>query len=255
MERRANRAFAALLAFVLGCLIMAPAAAFAEDRAVEVENHTIAQGWKAAVSDIRIGGVDAPAAGTQLDDTAQVTTAEGAGWDIPVLWVRDDLAIMPDSAEVVEGRTFLPVFAFFVPDGYALQDPDCKITLAEDLAALFGPDEIISVYSEGTGITYILPASLKGLFVRAADGPSVSGDAKGGEPSVAGYATDGAAEAAKPTLLDIHCAQTARDALTDEDLAWLIDLIINRLEPQAVNLLLDRFPAFSAAADKGEIGT
>ena len=64
-----------------------------------------------------------------------------------------------------------------------------------------------------------MPASLKGLFVRAA-----------GQPPAAGDAEDGAEETAQPTLVDIHCAQTARDALTDEDLAWLVDLIINRLE-------------------------
>ena len=244
MVKRTNRAIAALLAFVVACLIMAPAAAFAEERAVEVENHTVAQDWKATVSDIHIGGVDTPAAGTQLDDKAQVTTAENEEWDIPVLWVRDDLVIMPDTAKADEGRTYLPILAFFVPDSYALQGSDCKVTLAEDLAALFGTDEIVSVYSQGTGITYILPASLKDLFVHATDEPSATGDA-----------TEGIAETAQPTLVDIYCAQTARDALSDEDLAWLIDLVINRLEPQAVNLLIDRFPAFRAAADKGEIGT
>ena len=244
MTGKPRKAFAALLAFVLACLIMTPAAAFAEKNAVEVENHTIAQDGKATVSDIRIGGVDAPTAGTQLDEKARVSTAEGAEWDIPALWVRDDLTIMPQPAEADEGRTYLPALAFFVPNGYALQGPDFKVTLAEELAVLFGTDEVISVYSQETGITYIMPASLKGLFVRAA-----------GQPPAAGDAEDGAEKTAQPTLVDIHCAQTARDALTDEDLAWLVDLIINRLEPQAVNLLLDRFPAFRAAAEKGEIGT
>ena len=248
MAEKPRKAFAALLAFVLAFLLMAPTAALAEERAVDIENHTAVQDQKATVNDIRIGGVHAPAAGTQLDGEARVATAEGEEWDIPVLWVRDDLAIMPEAAEADEGRTYLPVLAFFVPDGYALQGPDCKVTLSEELAALFGTDEIVSAYSEETGITYILPASLKSLFVRAAGELSTADDA-GGDAAV------DAAETAQPTLVDIHCAQTARDVLTDEDLAWLVDLIVNRLEPQAVNLLLDRFPAFRAAADKGEIGT
>jgi hypothetical protein len=51
-------------------------------------------------------------------------------------------------------------------------------------------------------------------------------------------------------LIDIYCAQTARDAYTDEDLELFIDLILNKLEPQAVEMLLDRFPCLRAAADQ-----
>ena len=54
--------------------------------------------------------------------------------------------------------------------------------------------------------------------------------------------------------MEIHCAQTAREALSDEELEWFIDLIANRLEPQAVELLLQSFPAFRQAANNGEIG-
>ncbi len=58
----------------------------------------------------------------------------------------------------------------------------------------------------------------------------------------------------KRSVIDIYCGQLAKDALTDEDLEWLIDLIINSIEPQAVNYLVSKFPAFSAAAQNGEIG-
>ena len=54
--------------------------------------------------------------------------------------------------------------------------------------------------------------------------------------------------------MDIYCSQTARDAFSDEDLEFILDLILNKLEPQAVELLLDSFPAFRAAADQGQIG-
>lgn len=55
-------------------------------------------------------------------------------------------------------------------------------------------------------------------------------------------------------LVDIHCAQTARDEFSEEDLEFLLDLVVHKLEPQAVELLLDRFPAFRTAADQGQIG-
>ena len=55
-------------------------------------------------------------------------------------------------------------------------------------------------------------------------------------------------------LIDIYCAQTARDAYTDEDLELFIDLILNKLEPQAVEMLLDKFLCLRTAADQGDIG-
>lgn len=56
------------------------------------------------------------------------------------------------------------------------------------------------------------------------------------------------------TNVDIFCAQTARDFYSDSDLEFIIDLVRNRLEPQAVEMLLDRFPCMRAAADQGLIG-
>ncbi len=55
-------------------------------------------------------------------------------------------------------------------------------------------------------------------------------------------------------LIDIYCAQTARDAYPDEDLEFFIDLIIHKLEPQAVEMLLDKFLCLRTAADQGDIG-
>ncbi|MBR3146545.1 MAG: hypothetical protein IKF54_00185 [Eubacterium sp.] len=55
-------------------------------------------------------------------------------------------------------------------------------------------------------------------------------------------------------LIDIYCAQTARDAYSDEDLEFFIDLIMYKLQPQAVEMLLDQYPCLRAAADQGQIG-
>ncbi len=55
-------------------------------------------------------------------------------------------------------------------------------------------------------------------------------------------------------LIDIYCSQTARDALGSEQLQTLVDLIVTSIEPQAVNLLIERFPCFREAAEKNELG-
>lgn len=55
-------------------------------------------------------------------------------------------------------------------------------------------------------------------------------------------------------IIPVHCAKTAQNALEPEELASLVDLIRYKLQPQAVNILLDRFPAFREAYDEGLIG-
>ena len=240
-----------LLSMVLALQLVLPGAALAEQREVELDNHTHETDQASLVSGIRIDGVDKPALGVNLDTTAAVSAAEGPTWEIPVLWVRDDLQMGNDV--FVDGHSYLPVLAFFVPRDYRLEGDAYTVTLSDSLTELFGTSEIISVYNASTGITYILPAPLRDLFVQARE-----------EEAVASAATDARFDAAaeqylpqtsdRRGLIDIYCAQTARDALTDEDLAWLIELILDYLEPQAVELLLDSFPAFREAASNGEIG-
>jgi len=45
-------------------------------------------------------------------------------------------------------------------------------------------------------------------------------------------------------LVDIYCSQTAKDALGYEQLQTLVGLIVTSIEPQAVNLLIERFSLF-----------
>ena len=56
------------------------------------------------------------------------------------------------------------------------------------------------------------------------------------------------------TLLDIYCAQTARDRVSPEGLETFIDLVRGKLQPQAVDLLLTKFPGMKEAAYQGDIG-
>ncbi len=285
-HRRLNGLMTVFVALMLALQGVMPQVAYAEQRKVEVENHTSADDQTTLLTDIAIDGVDAPAPGAELDGRATVTATEGASWEIPVLWVRDDLQMGRDVAE--EGRTYLPVLAFFVPHEYALAEGAFAVTLSDSLTTLFGTQETISVYDASTGITYIMPASLKDIFARMASESSASalgegqgdgqaneqcdgqanencseqGDEQRAEQANAqgdGQGQEGQDEDASGfggdrTVVEVYCAQTARDVLSDEDLQWLVELIVHYLEPQAVELLLDSFPAFREAADNGEIG-
>ena len=245
---------------VFSVCMPSPALALLSD--VEVENHTQAEG-ATTVSGVSIDGVSAPQAGSPLDDTATVSTDQGASWDIPVLWVSDDFQL---AGEAEEGKTYLPALAFYVADGYALDADPCTVRLSDSLTKLFGGVEIVSVYNAATGITYILPASIKGLFASQGNAAVHEGEAavsvaEAGQreadstPTPTPEVPVAAESAPQRSVVDIYCAQTAKDALTDEELEWLIDLIINYLEPQAVEYLLNSFPAFRAGAANGEIGT
>ena len=130
---------------------------------MQVENHASAN-EQATVSNISIDGVDAPVVGTALDDTATVSTAEGETWDIPVLWIDNNLQL---ATLAEQDKTYLPALAFFVPQHLSVQGDSYTVTLSESLTKLFGTLEVISVYDAKTGITYILPATLKDYFTSA----------------------------------------------------------------------------------------
>lgn len=251
MKRRGNAIVSVLLSTALTLSPLLSPAALANDREVSVDNHTAISASKQIINSVQIGNVDAPIANIVLDDEATVTTAEHATWQIPVLWVSDDSQVA--SGEALEDCSYVPVLAFYVPQEYALEGDTFAVTLSDELSELFGTDEIVSVYDSRTDITYILPASLVGLFARA-DGVVQDSTETNGLEALVG-AVQGQSQETAPTLVDIYCSQTAKDALSNEDLEWLIDLILHRLEPQAVNLLLSKFPSFGEAAARGEIST
>ena len=269
-----TRFLSVFMSFVLAASFALPATAFAAEKEVRLDNHTAAEA-ATVVSGIAIDGVDAPQPGSPLDDTATVTTAEGEQWDIPVFWVASNMEL---ATSAVEGLTYLPALAFFVPGQYSVEGDGYTVELSDSLAKLFGGNEVISVYDASTGITFILPATLREFFASASqaiaprDPSSAQTDVEAepqakaaesplpesepaSESEPAGSDTESADETERQSLVDIYCAQTARDALSDADLEYLLDLIINKLQPQAVNLLLESFPSFRAGADEGSIGT
>ena len=246
---------------------------------VTVDNHTQGRENAKVVSGITIGDVTAPKEGTRLDDKAVVTTAEGDTWEIPVIWIGENLK--PDTGLAGKG-SYLPVLAYVVPEQYTIRSNDAtgrgyKITLSEDLLKLFGEEKIISIYENKTGITFILPAKLKDLYAQKGTVKNPT-DAAGGEivpdDQIAPFEDDEPEEETEEEeeeeeepeeeeeeqeesyshLVNVHCDSNAKKALTESDLEFLADLVVNILHPQAVNLLIEKFPAFRDAADNNKLG-
>ena len=288
-----RRVLSLMTSLLMALTLCAPATAWAMD--VEVTNHARPDG-RTVIADVSIDGVAAPEPGLPLDMTASVTAEPAAAWEVPVLWLRDDLEL---ASACDAGRAYLPAIAFYVPGGYALEGDSFAVTLSDSLTALFGGAEVVSVYDASTGISYILPASLRGFFATKATGVATAVEADDGDapdawsdteparvaPCPAGGAWRAAGEQAGPDqgqegpdqgqavpegegvpdqgedqpgeptqpLVDIYCSKTAKDAIATEDLERIVDLVVNRLEPQAAVLLSESFPAF-ADATENELG-
>ena len=82
---------------------------------------------------------------------------------------------------------------------------------------------------------------------------SIGGDSLSFLNEAPGFGGDPASSSSLADLVQIHCSNTAREALPQKDLETLVDLIINKIEPQAVNLLIKSFPAFQKAEKNGEL--
>ena len=270
--------------------MLAPVSVYAAETTseVDVDNHTQGRENAKTVSGITIGDVDAPKEGTRLDDKAVVTTAEGETWEIPVIWIDENLE--PDTGIAGKG-SYLPVLAYVVPDEYTIISNDksgrgYKITLSDDLLKLFGENKIISIYENKTRITYILPAKLKDLYSQKGTVKNPT-DSNGNEivpeDQVAPYEDEeepaqeqkeepeepAQEEEEKPApeqqeeddtkeeysrIVNVHCNSQAKEALSNEALEFLANLVVNTLQPKAVNLLIKKFPAFETAAQNKEIG-
>ena len=240
-----------------------PSAAIAAEDSVHLDAQSTASEASKEVSDLQVGDVDAPKAGQALDDTATITTKEGEKWDVPVLWIAPDLEL----ATTANGGE-LPVIAYFMPQEYRTA-PDARggytLRFSKDLQKIWGGQNIIAILDAATGVTYLVPESVRGYFeqarqVESAEAETGAGAEMASEPAAEEVqAADedeiiGYGDGENYSLIDIYCAKTARNALGEDDLDWLIDLVINKLQPQAVNLLVSKFPAFQTAAQNGELG-
>ena len=280
MIRKQKKYLAILLCSIMAMMFSMTSVSFADDTSQPSDTQTTAQPTEESfsveidasilnnsegqiISGLFIDKVDKPEPGKPLDDTAEVTTAEDITWEIPVLWIDDQVQFV---TQAYDGRLYFPVLAFFIPSEYNLADTDFEVKLSKELVKLFPIDDIISVYNAETGIMYILPAKFRNLFTSSSGSQSEENHSRNNEQHTeewkpaeesVSHVTPEISDipgSSDRCLIDIYCAQTAKDALTDDDLEYLIDLIINKLEPQAVNLLLEKFPAFRMAADMGQVG-
>ena len=73
--------------------------------------------------------------------------------------------------------------------------------------------------------------------------------------SVTAFAADGDDEGAATSYTELYCSKTAKEAVDGDVLEDFCDLLINRIEPRAVNMLLDNLPALKAAAEQGGLSS
>ena len=261
---------------------------------LKVTNRTTGRPDAMTVKEPVVSDIEAPEAGKRLDDKALVTTAEKEQWEVPVLWVSSDGQVISGTASdnrtisgtAVVGRKYLPVIAYVVPENYTIANTDesagtYMLKFTKDVTKLFGASPVITIYDNNTGITYLLPASLKSLFERTPKNssdddsycstssdendcncnPNAVSDAYdegdgewefGGDDDV--IDDDTPAETELQKLVRIHCNDAAKKVFSQDDLEFFADLIINKLQPQAVNLLLASFPSFRQEAENGRIG-
>ena len=261
---------------------------------VEIDNHYSEAAGKKQVSGLIIDGVKAPLAGQRLDDSAVVHTKEGYRWEIAVVWVNDKqqvatkavegekyiptLAFYVPSGYMLSGKAFgvevSDVLAVLMGTGSltSVYDAASGITFIIPITAVGdvrSADKLGSDLDKSKALTYQEWLDLSadtGAFTEKDDagrhrGESDSDDSNSGESAGGDSGNDDSdimdgdiPGSDEKSIVEIYCAQTARDALTDDDLETIIDLVVHKLEPQAVELLKDSFPAFSRAAENGEIG-
>ena len=258
---------------------------------LKVTNRTTGRPGAMTVKEPVVSDIEAPEAGKCLDDKALVTTAEKEQWEVPVLWVSSYGQVISGAANdsqaisntAVLGQKYLPVIAYVVPENYTIADTDGSagtymLKFTKEVTKLFGDSPVITIYDNNTGITYLLPASLKNLFAAKAKDSSAAGsyctdendcncnpnavsDAYDeGDGEIWGYG-DGEnqteeepAETELQKLVRIHCNDAAKKVFSQGYLEFFADLIINKLQPQAINLLLASFPSFRQEAENGRIG-
>ena len=267
---------------------------------VDLEDGAKDEAGKTVLTALTITGLEEPKAQVPFDQTALVTAEEGVSWEIPVFWVDSEGKQLQIPKE---GTTCLPVFSFYVADGYTLSE-NAFLRLPGFLTEAFARcGGLICVFDPQSGITFITgkvtdPASLP-LQVGQ---PSTSAD-KTAPPPFPGYETldpgydpesftmitppapdwyDAPSQQgcdrpftvpdwcrptqapARPTpapepeltpeeLVTVFCSQTAIDNISQEQLAWFVNLIRNSVQPQATELLRKGFPAFRDASPE-ELG-
>ena len=207
---------------------------------------------------LTVTGFNAPTGGVPFAKGVTITSAEGFSWDIPVVWndASGKTVTVPEP-----GKIYFPTFVLYVPGGYKLGDVDAAGHIIVRFPALLSPDGLVYMVDPATGITYITYA--KGLI---APGPGGSYTTKSGDKAAdkdkENKGSDDADEDDDdddddddiPEEIRKFCDDTAINAIywqEPEFLSWLIGVIRDSIQPQAVQLLIDGFDdSFGKARDE-----
>ena len=72
---------------------------------------------------------------------------------------------------------------------------------------------------------------------------------------ITAHAAESEDAGAAPNYTELYCSKTAKEAIDGDVLEQFCDVLINRVESQAVNLLLDKLPALKTAAEQGGLSS
>lgn len=248
--------------------------AFEHQNEVDAGRHTDASDDKVVITGVEITDLDEPVAGRMLDNEATVLAYKdgvynGISWKIPVIWVDES---GKTATVAVAGVTYLPVFAFYVPDRYELKGVDFSGLINVKLPAFlkniylnnslrvnysgrFSEDNlsgILSATDPSTGITYIKGP---GVVIESPDGNNTSENA-GADNGGDSESTDNgnsetpadSDEESKDEVL-IHCQSGIVEKYGHEFLEWFVKTIKYEVQPQAVNILCDGLISFDVAQE------
>ena len=239
---------------------------------------SLGNGSLAPIESFEISGLDEPKHGQLLDSTATVTSNTGLSWEIPVLWVNQDGELIRLAIDGV--FICYPVFAFYIPDGYSMisgSNPAYNMQMPGFVCQLMAQNGVATMSNPQRGVTYITPIlpGEKGFVAKTPAGyyDTASGDDSDSESQ--GNVDNGDENRLTPRPSDNYQYKNYDPKLTDEEektiaenhgddnineklgvdnVAWFASFIKDTIEPEAVNLLLKKFPAYQEAADNDELG-
>ncbi len=245
--KRLFRKICLILAFVLTAESICTANVYADERSQKPAAKP------KELTNLTITNFPVPTAGVPFAKGVTVTSAEGVSWDIPVIWAdtAGKAVTVPEA-----GKRYFPTFTLYIPGGYKIGDADANgrftVKFPEFLTATAGADKFVYMVDPATQIIYIVYAPgyvVGGVIAETASEGSSDKDKKGKDGNAV-YEEDEEDDNISATVR-MYCDDTAINTFGNEFLEWLIDLVKNVVQPQAVNLLRDQFPKSLGSAEVG----
>ena len=160
-DRVLHQFLSSLIVLTMFFSILLQGSVFAENRQPDSEK-AAENGEKTLLTGITITGLQAPEIGKPLPDHADVESAEGVRWEIPVFWMDEDGNELSGTAETED---CFPILAFYLPPEYTMAEDDV-VAISDEVLALFRGKTFYTVYDAGTGMIYILVSVTRpGLLV------------------------------------------------------------------------------------------